>query len=101
MREMYRVALRCYLSAALACMAFPVWGQSQKRLSEWLLEQRAVPGAYPLGLSWRVPDETVAQSLARLDLLNSLSGTDPDVTAKVDELTRLRNWVSKFSATGR
>ena len=50
-----------------------------KRLSDWLLEQPSQDSesAYALGLSWRVPEETVSQTAARVNLLAALSSSNP------------------------
>src|SRR5258706_7237012 len=70
--------------------------QSQKqpqRLSNWLLEQPALPDAYPLGLSWRVPSEEAPQPLLRHEVLELL--------AAEPRLNGLRQWVSTLPVTGR
>ncbi len=72
-----------------------------KRLSDWLLEQSLTPDAYPLGLSWRVPEEVPSQSELRFELLKILSGLDREVTADPDALGRLRDWVRTLPVTGR
>ncbi len=72
-----------------------------KRLSEWLLEQPFSAEAYPLGLSWRVPDEVPSQNALRLDLLKSLSGLDRDVSADPEAVVRLRDWLRTLPVTGR
>jgi len=72
-----------------------------KRLSDWLLEQPLDPKAYPLGLSWRVPGEVVAQGDLKLDLLKSLSGHDREVKAAPEALSRLSAWVRTLPVTGR
>ena len=72
-----------------------------KRLSEWLKEQPTTRDAYPLGLSWRVPGEIVAQSALRIELLQMLSGLDRTVTADQTAMQRLRNLVSALPVTGR
>ena len=74
---------------------------ARKRLSDWLLEHAAVPDAYPLGLSWRVPGEVVAQSELKLGLLKSLSGRDRAVKAAPEVLSRLSEWVRTLPVTGR
>ena len=86
----------------LIFMSPPLFGQSEpKRLSTWLLEQPESSEAYPLGLSWRVPEETVAQTLARIQLLKSLSGSDRKVAADPGALSRLHDLVSRLPVTGR
>jgi hypothetical protein len=74
--------------------------QKQKRLSDWLLEQKATQNAYPLGLSWRVPEEMGAQSALRIELLRSISGfkSEHPETAAVERLKRL---IESLPVTGR
>ena len=72
-----------------------------KRLSDWLLEQEISPGAYPAGLSWRVPAEVPAQDALRLQLSQSLSGLDREVKAKPEAMGRLRDWLNTLPVTGR
>ncbi|MBY0579582.1 MAG: YjbH domain-containing protein [Burkholderiales bacterium] len=86
------------LSACLILYSFPVHAE---RLSDWLLEQPFSPDAYPLGLIWKVPGERVSQNELRFDLLKSLSGLDPEVTADPGSMRLLRNWISTLAITGR
>jgi membrane-associated phospholipid phosphatase len=72
-----------------------------KRLSDWLLEQPYSADAYPLGLSWRVPEERSSQILLRRDLLTSLSGFERDVAADPASVTALREWLETLPVTGR
>ena len=72
-----------------------------KRLSDWILEQPPSPAPYPLGLSWRVPEEVPSQSTLRLELLNSLSGADREVKANSESQARLRDWLRDLPVTGR
>jgi membrane-associated phospholipid phosphatase len=72
-----------------------------KRLSDWLLEQPYSAEAYPLGLSWRVPEERASQSLLRRDLLDSLSGVERAVSADPQAVARLRGWLETLPVTGR
>jgi hypothetical protein len=72
-----------------------------KRLSDWLLEQPQSADAYPLGLSWRVPEERASQSLLRRDLLASLSGLEREVAVDPTSVTRLRQWLESLAVTGR
>ncbi len=72
-----------------------------KRLSDWLLEQPYSPDAYPLGLSWRVPEERAPQMLLRRDLLASLSGFEREVAADPASVNRLRMWLESLPVTGR
>ena len=74
---------------------------TQKRLSDWLLEHPPAPDDYPLGVSWRVPGEVAAQDKLRADLLHSLSGLDPEVTADARALRRLHDWIATLPVTGR
>jgi membrane-associated phospholipid phosphatase len=88
--------------AVLILGANPASGQdAPKRLSDWLLERPASPEAYPLGLSWQVPEEKVAQTALLLELLNGLSGTDREVTADAGSVGRLRDWIRTLPVTGR
>ena len=90
------------LVAALTPGANAAFGQdAPKRLSDWLLEQPASPDAYPLGLSWLVPDEKVTQTAQSLELLRGLSGIDPEVTADLASIARLRDWIRSLPVTGR
>lgn len=91
--------------------ASTVLGQAApKRLSDWLLEQPYSADAYPLGLSWRVPEEKASQSLLQRDLLQSLSGSgasggaagfDREVSADPEAVSRLREWLQTLPVTGR
>ena len=49
------------VAVALAFAPAMAHGQAPKRLSAWLLEQPQTGTPYPLGLSWRVPEEIPAQ----------------------------------------
>lgn len=91
-----------FLAAALLVAPVPALGQAAvKRLSDWLLEQPASPDAYPLGLSWQVPEETVSQTASYVDLLNRLSGSDRAVPVAAESLARVRNLVRTLPVTGR
>ncbi len=63
-----------------------------KRLSDWLLEQKPSPDAYPLGLSWTVPAEKVPQNDLKHGLLKALDGMGKN---------RLAALVSSLPVTGR
>lgn len=87
------------IAGALALCAAAAEAQpGPKRLSDWLLEQR-IPNSYPLGLSWRVPEERAAQEANLQRLLEDLgdSRTVPDAQAA----RRLREWIEGLPATGR
>lgn len=91
-----------HTAAACAVLLFTltpfrgVWAQeAPKRLSDWLLEQPQAPDAYPLGLSWRVPEEEAPQSLLKRDLIDALDGVGSEASAKLVE------WVRKLPVTGR
>ena len=73
----------------------------QPRLSDWLLQQKPQPDDYPLGVSWRVPDEVPAQTMLKLGLLADLSGSERRVRADAGAMKRLRDWVSMLPVTGR
>jgi len=86
----------------LLVVASVAFGQvAAKRLSDWLLEQPASADAYPLGLSWRVPEERASQELLRRDLFTGLSGFERDVTADPVSVARLREWLETLPVTGR
>jgi membrane-associated phospholipid phosphatase len=88
--------------AGLLVAASMAFGQvAPKRLSDWLLEQPASADAYPLGLSWRVPEEKAPQMLLRRDLLSSLTGFEREVAADPVSVARLREWLETLPVTGR
>lgn len=93
------------LAAAMTLLvAFIAHAQpAPKRLSDWLLEQAptANANAYPLGLSWRVPQEIPAQNAILLDLVRSLSGQDAGMKADPASAARLRDWLRTLPVTGR
>ena len=90
------------LLATLIAASPPLFAQAvANRLSDWLLEQPSSPDAYPLGLSWRVPEEIVPQSAQLLELLRNLSGTDREISADPQAMARLRNWLRTLPVTGR
>ncbi len=98
--------LRGCTAIALATLVWPSASFAQtlpQRLSDWLLAQPNLnnEAAYPLGLSWRVPEERVAQTAARLALLSSLSGSNPELRADPNATARLRELVGGMPATGR
>lgn len=97
-----RIAAAAALFASALAAASTAHGQdTPKRLSDWLLEQPYSPNAYPLGLSWRVPEEKASQELLKRDLLQSLSGVERKVTADPDAVRRLREWLQMLPVTGR
>jgi hypothetical protein len=73
----------------------------QLRLSDWVLQQGAAPDAYPLGLSWRVPDEVPAQISIKLELVTALADEDRTIRAEAGAVKRLRSWIAGLPATGR
>ena len=88
--------------AGLLIAASVALGQvAPKRLSDWLLEQPYSTDAYPLGLSWRVPEERASQAILRRDLLASLSGFEREVAADPGLVARLREWLESLPVTGR
>lgn len=90
------------IAAVVLGVAAPSFAQvKQQRLSDWLLEQPASPNAYPLGLSWRVPEEIPAQNALLLELIKSLSGQDASLKADTSSVTRLREWLRSLPVTGR
>ena len=66
------------------------------RLSDWLLAQPKDSDAFPLGLSLRVPEETIAQVQLRMRLLRSLSQSDDSAAS-----ARLGEWIASLPVTGR
>ncbi|MGH9576033.1 MAG: YjbH domain-containing protein, partial [Terriglobales bacterium] len=97
-----RIAALAAVFAAMLVAESTAYGQApQKRLSDWLLEQPYSADAYPLGLSWRVPEEKASQSLLRRDLLASLSGIERAVSADPEAVARLRGWLETLPVTGR
>lgn len=72
-----------------------------KRLSDWLLEQPESTNAYPLGLSWRVPQEIPVQNVKKLRLLSELSESNAAIVASPESKRRLRDWLQTLPATGR
>lgn len=100
--DAWRTSVAVALFASLVLRPFPVYAQAgQKRLSDWLLAQPPSANDYPLGLSWRVPAETVSQGDERFLLLQGLSGLDPEVKADPAALRRLRDWIMSLPVTGR
>ncbi len=69
--------------------------EAPKRLSDWLLEQPQKAEVYPLGLSWRVPEEVAAQSLLKRDLLQALASVGTEASGRLGE------WVGGLPVTGR
>lgn len=95
-------ALACAAIASSLLIPLPLHAQKPpQRLSDWLLEQPASPDAYPLGLSWRVPEETAHQTTLYLQLLRDLSRSASGVAAAPEGVLRLRDWVSTLPVTGR
>jgi len=102
MRLSFRAQIHCALFLALSSLPFPLFGQAPpKRLSAWLLEQPARPDAYPLGLSWRVPEEIAPQTLAKIELLKSLRIAESQVDVPPQAFARLVDWVGGLKVTGR
>ncbi|HQT27349.1 MAG TPA: capsule biosynthesis GfcC family protein, partial [Burkholderiales bacterium] len=63
-----------------------------KRLSDWLLEQKPSPDAYPLGLTWSHPAEKVSQNELKYDLLKQLG---------LMGNRKLESWIASLPVTGR
>lgn len=102
MRPFVRARWLSVLFVGFASFPFSLFGQSApKRLSSWLLEQPVRPDAYPLGLSWRVPEEIAPQTLAKIQLLRSLKTAQSEVNVAPQGFARLIDWVSGLRATGR
>ena len=74
---------------------------SPLRLSDWLLQRGVSEGDYPLGLSWRVPEEIPAQQIRHTELLQLLSGPASNPKVDVRARSRLRDWIVRLNATGR
>jgi len=89
--------------ALLAALALPVHAEeaATQRLSHWLLTHPATEGDYPLGLSWRIPEEIPAQEALRSRLLRDLDALRDD--DRIDHSLRraLRDWVAAQPVTGR
>ncbi len=101
-RSLKRFAFSGGVLASLVLVSPMLQAQTTpKRLSDWLLEQPFTPDAYNLGLSWRVADEMPAQYALRQDLVQALSGTNRDLTAHAQAVTRLREWLASLPVTGR
>jgi len=92
----------CLFVALLSLLALPRLAQS-KHLSDWLLEQPASADAYPLGLSWRVPEEIPAQQALKFKLVRALSGNSGStkINASAREVDGLRLWIAQLPVTGR
>lgn len=71
------------------------------RLSDWLLSRPPSQNAYPLGLSWRVPEEEPPQKELQLQLVSALSGEDKTMRAAPDAMARMREWIAALPVTGR
>ena len=92
----------CVVFVSLLVASCAAFGQpAHKRLSDWLLEQPQSPDTYPLGLSWRVPEETVSQTALFLELLKNLSSADLEATVNPAAVRRMRDWVGTMRVTGR
>ena len=89
------LVLSCSVSTSLHGQAAP------QRLSQWLLEQPNSANSYEVGLSWRVPEETVPQTALFLDLMGALSSAETKVNLDRAELEHLRNWIRTLPVTGR
>ena len=88
--------------ALLFFVSTSLFGQlAPKRLSQWLLEQPYSANSYELGLSWRVPEETVPQTARFLELMGDLSNADAKVKVDRADLEHLRNWIRTLPVTGR
>ncbi len=96
-----RVVTSGAILVALVLASGAAYGQAApKRLSDWLLEQPAAVNAYPLGLSWRVPDEVPAQNALRLELLKQLASAR-EVRADRAAVARVRDFIIGLPVTGR
>jgi hypothetical protein len=73
----------------------------QPRLSDWLLGRKPLPDDYPLGVSWRVPEEVPAQTTLKLGLLSDLAEGTRRIRADPAAAKRLREWLTALPATGR
>lgn len=72
-----------------------------KRLSDWLLEQPQLNESYPLGLSWRIPQEIPPQNAKKLGLLKRVSEAGRNFFVSKDATERMREWLQSLPATGR
>ena len=85
-----------------AVVVSPVYAQAEpKRLSDWMLEQPFAPGAYNLGLSWRVASERPAQHALREALFQALARDNNRSDPATVSRDRLRNWLTTLPITGR
>lgn len=90
------------LCVSLALAAPYVEAQTApKRLSDWLVEHKQDTNAYPLGLSWRVPEEIEPQSRLQTELIGMLSGDSSAVRVNQPAAERLRAWLQSLPVTGR
>src|SRR4051812_44550957 len=90
--------MRCCSSGA-CCVLFalflssPAHSQtSPPHLSKWLLDHPSADD-YPIGVSWRVPQEQAAQQALKRELLDALA-LRPDSRA-------LARWIESLPVTGR
>ncbi len=98
-----RSSLASTMFAVLVSASFGALAQAApaKRLSAWLLEQPASQNSYPLGLSWRVPEEIPPQTLARLDLVKALTRRDRGTADGSANFGPLAEWITGLPVTGR
>ena len=83
--------------ASLAADELPL--KEGSRLSDWLLTHANDPGAYPLGLVWKVPAAREAQSQLKHRLLARL-GTE-NLGESAEARARLSQWIRSLPVTGR
>ena len=89
------------LASALAPLPRAFAETPPRRLSDWLLERDAADDAYPLGLSWRLPEERPPQHARWQGLLEQLDRGGPDFPADAKSRAALRTWLARLPATGR
>lgn len=89
------------LASALAPLPRALAETPPRRLSDWLLERDAADDAYPLGLSWRLPEERPPQHARWQGLLDQLDRGGPDLPADPKARAALKDWLARLPATGR
>ena len=91
MRWLLSLAIAFNTCAAIAQQANV---RDAERLSEWLLRQDPPP-AYPIALSWQVPQEQAAQQDLKARLLTLIK------ESQVPQASELLAWVQRQKVTGR
>ena len=87
-----RVVARCLLGSSLCVSTVAGAQNGAERLSDWLLRQNPQV-EYPIGLSWRVPQEKSAQESLKRTLLQYLEARPQG--------QQLQAWIQAQAVTGR